>query len=139
MPRPRGRLHRAGSGALTGPGPKRDHRATPTKGDAVDWHELEKKKVSELREMAKEHAGLEGATGMHKDELVAVVAKELGIERPHLVAEGIDKTEIKKKIKVLRSEVADAIAAKNKGLIHKKRRQIHRLKRKIHRAAHLTH
>jgi hypothetical protein len=105
----------------------------------MDWHELEKKKVTELRERAKEHAGLEGTTGLSKDQLVEAVAKSLGIERPHLVATGIQKTEIKKKIQALRAEVVEAISAHDRALVKRKRRQIHRLKRKIHRAAHLTH
>jgi hypothetical protein len=105
----------------------------------MDWHELEKKKVTELREMAKEEAGVEGTTGLSKDQLVATLAKALGIERPHLVASGINKSDIKKKIKTLRVEVKQALEAKDRQLVRKKRRQIHRLKRRIHRAAHLTH
>ena len=105
----------------------------------MDWHDLTKKKVDELREMAKEKAGVEGTTGLHKDELVAIVAKTLGIEKPHRVAEGIDKTSIKKKIRALRVDVAAALEANDSALAKRKRRQIHRLNRRIRRAAHLTH
>ena len=105
----------------------------------MDWHELEKKKVTELREMAKEKTGVEGATGLSKAQLVEIVAEALGIERPHLVATGLDKMTIKKKIRLLKAEVAEAIAAKDRKATREKRRQIHRLKRRIHRAAHLTH
>jgi hypothetical protein len=105
----------------------------------MDWHELQKKKVDELREMAKDKADVTGASGMSKDQLVEVVAESLGIEKPHLVAEGIDKQSIKKKIRTLKAEVAEAIQAKDREAIRRKRRQIHRLKRRIHRAAHLTH
>ena len=105
----------------------------------MDWHELEKKKVTELREMAKEKVGLEGTTGLSKDKLVEVVAQAMGIERPHLVATGIKKGEIKRKIRTLRAEVQQALEAKDRETVRKKRRQIHRLKRRIHKAAHLTH
>jgi hypothetical protein len=105
----------------------------------MDWHELEKKKVDELREMAVEKAGVTGATGLHKDQLVEIVAEALGIEKPHLVVEGIDKTAIKRKIKVLKLELAEARENKDAKLAKAKRRHIHRLKRRIHKAAHLTH
>jgi len=105
----------------------------------MDWHELEKKKVTELRELAKEKAGVEGAVGLSKAQLVDVVAQAMGIEKPHLVAEGINKTRIKQKIKSLRSEVTTALQAQDHAMARQKRRQIHRLKRRIKRAAHLTH
>lgn len=104
----------------------------------MDWHELEKKKVTELRELAKEHANVEGAVGMSKEQLVETVAAALGIERPHLIATGINKTALKQKIRVLRSEVQQGIEAKDRQLVRRKRRQIHRLKRRIRRAAHLA-
>jgi hypothetical protein len=103
----------------------------------MDWHELEKKKVTELRELAKDKAGLEGTTGLHKDQLVEVVAEAMGIEKPHLVVEGINKGKIKKRIRALRSDVQAAIEAKDRTLTRRKRTQIRRLKRRIRRAAHL--
>lgn len=105
----------------------------------MDWHELAKKKVDELRKMAKEKAGVEGTAGLHKDQLVAVVAKAFGIERPHLVVEGVDRLAIKEKIRGLKSDLAQALSTKDSALVKKKRRQIHSLKRQIRRAAHLTH
>jgi hypothetical protein len=104
----------------------------------MDWHELAKKKVDELRELAKDKAGAEGTTGLHKDELVEIVAKALGIEKPHLIAEGINKRTIKQKIRTLRSDVTTALQAKDRAAVKRKRRQIHRLKRRIRRAAHLA-
>jgi hypothetical protein len=105
----------------------------------MDWHELEKKKVDELREMAKERAGAEGTSGLRKEQLVEIVAAALGIEKPHLVAEGIDKKAIKAKIRLLKSEVVSALEANDRPTVRRKRRQIHRLKRRIRQAAHLTH
>ena len=105
----------------------------------MDWHELAKKKVAELRKMAKEHANVEGTTGLLKEQLVEIVAKALNIEKPHLVVEGLDKLGIKQKIRALKVDVQAAIQAKDRKLVRRKRRQIHRLKRQIHKAAHLTH
>ncbi len=104
----------------------------------MDWHELEKKKVTELRELAKEHANVEGAVGLSKEKLVEIVAGALGIERPHLVATGINKSALKQKIRELKVEVQQGIEAKDRALVRRKRRQIHRLKRRIHRAAHFA-
>ena len=104
----------------------------------MDWHELQKKKVDELREMAKEHANVTGAVGLHKDELVEIVAGALGIEKPHLVVEGIDKKSVKKKIRAAKAELEGALAAKDRALVKRKRRQIHSLKRRMHKAAHLV-
>ena len=104
----------------------------------MDWHELMKKKVTELRDMAKAE-GMEGTSGLAKDKLVEALAKKLGIERPHLVAESTDKTTIKQKIRALRVDVVKALEAHDRKLAHDKRRRIHALKRQIRRAAHLTH
>ena len=57
----------------------------------MDWHTLEKKKVTELRDMAKEKTSLQGVSGMSKDQLVEELAKVLGIAKPHKVAEGQKK------------------------------------------------
>jgi lysophospholipase L1-like esterase len=104
----------------------------------MDWHELMKKKVTELREMARAK-GMEGTSGFAKEKLVEALAIELGIERPHLVVEGSDKLTIKRKIRALRAEIAKAIEAQDHRLAHEKRRRIHHLKRQIRRTAHLTH
>jgi hypothetical protein len=104
----------------------------------MDWHELMKKKVTELREMAKEQ-GVEGTIGLTKDKIVETLAHKLGIERPHLVAQAADKTIIKQKIRELRLHVVKALEEHDRRLAREKRRRIHALKRRIKRAAHLTH
>ncbi|MFN8178651.1 MAG: hypothetical protein U0167_12025 [bacterium] len=104
----------------------------------MDWHALMKKKVTELREMGKAQ-GLEGTTGLTKDKLVEALAAKLGIERPHLVAAGSDKTSIKQRIRALRVEVTKALEAKDSKLAHEKRRRIHYLKRHLRKTAHLAH
>ena len=103
----------------------------------MDWHELSKKKVTDLREIAKEK-GMVGATGYQKDELVSILAEHLGITRPHKVVDAADKAEIKAKIRELKVERAAALEAGDKEKLHQTRRQIHRLKRKVRKMAHLS-
>ena len=102
----------------------------------MDWHELSKKKVTELREMAQEQ-GMQGTSGLHKDQLLPVLAEMLGIERPHKVAEGAGKKEIKAKIRELKRERVAALEAGDREKLLLSRRKIHRLKRKARRMARL--
>jgi hypothetical protein len=105
----------------------------------VDWHDLHKMKVTELREMAKEKLALEGASGLHKDELVAKLAEAMGIPRPHKIVDAAGKTAIKQRIRALKAERDAALAAKDREALHRARRAIHAEKRKLHLMAHLTH
>ena len=105
----------------------------------MDWHDLQKMKVNELRELAQEKTTLEGLSGLHKAELVEKLAEAMGIPRPHKVVEGADKTAIKQRIRVLKSERDAAIAAHDRDRLRRVRRQIHAEKRRLHRMAHLTH
>jgi hypothetical protein len=104
----------------------------------MDWHELEKMKVTDLREMAKEKLEIKGVTALHKDELVEKLAHALGIERPHKVAVGGEKTKIKQQIRALKAQRVDALAAHDKDALHEARHEIHKLKRKLRKMARLT-
>jgi len=75
----------------------------------MDWHELEKTKVTQLREMAKEKLGLEGTIGMTKEHLVEALAKALNIEKPHKVVHGAQKTRVKQEIKALKAARMEAL------------------------------
>jgi hypothetical protein len=68
----------------------------------MDWHDLHKMKVTDLREMAKQKLAIEGASGLHKEELVAKLAEAMGIPRPHKVVDAEGKTAIKQRIRTLR-------------------------------------
>jgi len=103
----------------------------------MDWHELQKKKVTELREMASEQ-GHSGTSGLIKDQLVEWLADKLGIERPHKVVSGMDKAGIKAKIRELKTERQQALEAGDHAALKRARRKIHRLKRRIRRGAHLA-
>ncbi len=105
----------------------------------MDWHELEKMKVSELRDLAKEKAGLEAVSGLHKAELVEKLAEALGIPRPHKVVEGEGKAELKQRIQELKGRRTEALQARDREQLRRVRREIHGLKRRLRRMARLTH
>ncbi|MBU0741231.1 hypothetical protein KKG45_11470 [bacterium] len=106
----------------------------------MDWHELQKHKVADLRELMKEHLPeVTGITQMKKNELVELLAEKLGIERPHKVVTGLDKTSIKARLRDLKAKRQAALEAGDKTDLHRRRRQIHILKRKLRKAASLTH
>jgi hypothetical protein len=101
----------------------------------MDWHELEKMKVTDLREMAKDKTSLEGVVGMTKEHLVEELAKVLGIPKPHKVSVGREKSATKKQIRETQSKVAAALEQKNHVQAKLLRREIHHLKRKLRRQA----
>jgi hypothetical protein len=105
----------------------------------VDWHELNKKRVLDLRQMMKEHLPeVTGITQMKKEKLVELLADKLGIERPTKRVVGIDKKSVKAQIKQLKELRQAALKAGDHVELKKQRRSIHRLKRKLRRAAALS-
>ena len=106
----------------------------------MDWHELNKKRVADLRDMMKEHAPeVTGVMSMKKDVIVKHLAEALGIEEPHRVVEGIDKGAVKAAIKEHKALRQQALEAKDSAELRKQRRVIHGLKRKLRKAMSLTH
>jgi len=106
----------------------------------MDWHALEKMKVDDLREMAKEKTDLEGVTGLKKEDLVEALAAKLGIEKPHKVIEaGLGKRKIKAEIRALKEHRNSAVEAHDAKELKRVRRRIHGLKRKLRKLAHVTH
>lgn len=101
----------------------------------MNYHELEKTTVVRLREMLKEKdPDLKGISGMKKDQLVDLLADKLGVEKPHKVAVGIDKTSLKKKIREVKKVRDQAIAAKDREKMRQTREELHKLRRKLRRA-----
>lgn len=106
----------------------------------MDWHDLVKMKVTELRELAKEKTSLEGVSGLTKDKLVEAIAGELGIPRPHKVVEkGLGKRAIKAEVRALKVERDAAIAAGDRDALSRVRDRMRSRKRKLRRLAHVTH
>jgi len=106
----------------------------------MDWHELHKTRVVDLREMMKEHLpDVTGITQMKKDQLIELLADALEIKRPHKKIEaGLGKRAMKARIRELKGSRAAAVAAGDKTTLHRSRREIHRLKRRLRRLASLA-
>ncbi len=106
----------------------------------MDWKELEKMTIVKLREEAmKFPEEIKGVHGKSKAQLMDELAKQLGIEKPHVhFAEKVvhDKDDLKHKIRDLKVEREALIAAKDHKKLHETRRAIHKLKRQIRRIEH---
>ena len=104
----------------------------------MDWHAIEKMKVTDLRERAKEF-GAKATTGMKKEELVEFVAEHLGVEKPakaHHAHHGIlTKAQLKETIAALRQEHEAARAKKDRKSATRLRRRIHGFKRQMREAS----
>jgi len=102
------------------------------------WEELHKTPVKKLREIAEglgDQDELHGYSTMHKEELVPALCHVLGIEdHAHHEVVGVNKAAIKKRIRALKVERDEAIAAGDSVQLKRVRRKIHRLKRRIHKA-----
>jgi hypothetical protein len=105
----------------------------------MDWHELEKLKIDDLRTMAKEKDLVDAVAGLSKEELVAKLAESMGIPRPHRVVEGSEKAALKQRIRQLGSERDQAQADGDRDRARRARKEIHRQKRALRRMGHLTH
>jgi len=101
------------------------------------YDELKHKTVAQLREIAaeQEHEALQGYTQLNKEHLLEALCKALDIEmhKQTLVVD-IDKTGIKSKIKALKKDRDEMIAAGDHAALKKIRRQIHHQKRVLKRA-----
>lgn len=97
------------------------------------YAQLSNMTVAELREIAKglEREELRGFLTMHKEKLLPLLCKALGVEIPHHHVEGIDKTSIKQKIRELKVKREAALKSKNKDELHAIRQQIHKLRHEL--------
>jgi DNA-binding IclR family transcriptional regulator len=101
---------------------------------AYTFEELKSKTLADLREIAKElpDEAVQGYSQMNKDHLLPAVCKALGIDtHEHHVATGIDKSGIKKKIRMLKEQRDRALEAHDGETLKSVRRQIHHLNRQI--------
>jgi len=106
----------------------------------VEYHDLQKTRVADLREMVKEQLpDVEGVIGLKKEEIIDLLADHLGIEKPaKQIAAGLGKRKIKATIKELKVKRAAALEAKDAAELKKYRRLIHREKRKLRRMMQLS-
>ena len=101
---------------------------------AHTYEELKEMTVAQLRDVAKE-TDVRGYSSMHKEHLLHALCEALGIEEHvHHEVKGIDKASVKARIKQLKEERDEALAAKDRVRLKRVRRRIHRLKRRIHKA-----
>ena len=101
------------------------------------YDDIKHKTVAQLREIAKDidHEAVQGYTQLHKDQLIEAICKALGIEtHAHHEVVGVDKTAIKARIRQLKVERDEVLAAKDRKKLKPILRKIHRLKRQIHKA-----
>lgn len=96
---------------------------------------LDKMTVKELREIALQIEGLVGVHGMNKAELLEVIKEVRGIADSAKAKSSSSTKEIKKRIQELKVKRGEALAAKDKTMSARYRRQISRLKKKTRRAA----
>ena len=124
-------------------GPTEEEKAVEEKKDAAAPEKpLDKMTVKELREVAFKMGGIEGVTGMKKDQLLALIKKAKGIEdepakKRKKKPTKVDGTvaDLKQKIVALKKEKLEAQKAKDKTQIKVLRRRINRLKKKTRKAA----
>ncbi len=104
---------------------------------AYTYEELKEKTVAQLREIASglEDEAVRGYKTMRKADLLQAVCRALGVDtHEHHVVVGLDKTEIKARIRALKEKRDAALAARDQAELKRIRRNIRRLKRKIRRA-----
>lgn len=101
----------------------------------MDYRELSKMRVVDLRELAKEKTSLTGVSGLHKDELIDTLADALGIEKPHKVAELSNKASIKKQLRHLKAERLKALETKDREKLLSARKDLKKIRRKLQHAA----
>ena len=78
----------------------------------MDYHELRLMTVAQLRDVAKGIEALAGYTQMHKEPLLALICRELGIvTHEHHEVVGIDKSAVKARVRELKVERAAALEA----------------------------
>jgi hypothetical protein len=104
---------------------------------AHTYEELHKMTAVQLRTIAdglEENEDLKGHSTMHKEQLLPLLCKALGIEIPHHHVISQNKTEIKTKIRSLKTERDAAVAKKDYKKLETVRQEIHKLKRKLRKA-----
>jgi len=102
------------------------------------YEELRHMTVAQLREIAAgiEHDAVKGYTQLNKEHLIAAICRALNIDTfTHHHAEGADTSSMKSRIKALKKQRAEALAAHDHKRLKAVRREIHSLKVKLHRAA----
>ena len=102
--------------------------------DATQAKALEKMTVKDLREMAMEIPGIEGVSGMKKEELLVAIKEAKGIKDETIKKADASVAEIKKKIKAFKAQRQAALEGKDSKMATIYKRRISRLKKRSRRA-----
>ncbi len=102
------------------------------------YHDLKQKTVAELRKIASEfedQEAVKGYTQLNKEHLIELLCKAMGIDmHEHHVSKLANKSEIKRKIKMLKIERDKAIEAKDYKKLKQIRKEIKKCKNKLRAA-----
>ena len=96
------------------------------------YEQLKDMTVAQLREIAGgiQHDAVHGFSTMHKEKLLPAICQALGIEaHAHHHAVGINKVQLKARIKKLKADRDAALAKKDSEGQRAARKEIHKLKR----------
>jgi len=107
---------------------------------AYTFEELKKKTVAQLREIAHglESETVKGYSQLNKEHLLAAVCQALHVDmHAHRQVVGLNKSQIKAKIRMYKEKRNEALATQDHGQLKFFRQRIHELKRQIHRATTL--
>jgi hypothetical protein len=103
----------------------------------MDLKTLERMTVLKLREEALKIPDLSGVRGMAKEELIRALAAAHGIDLSQRARGGGAKTELKKQIRGLKAQIADAIREKRRPDVKRLRRRVKHLKSQTRHLAKL--
>jgi len=108
----------------------------------MEYKELHRKNVAELREIAKtQFPDIEGTSAMHKEKLLDVLCHRMGIDRHahHApVVAGVSLPELKKQVRALKAQKSQLQGPADRKARAKARKQIHRLKHKMRRLVEIA-
>jgi hypothetical protein len=101
----------------------------------MDLKTLERMTVVKLRDEALKIPDLSGVRGMSKEELIRALAKAHGFDLSGRRRGGGARTELKRQIRELRSQISELIRAKQSAGLKRLRRHVKRLKAQTRRLA----
>ena len=101
----------------------------------ITYEELQQRTVAELRAIAKgiDHEAVHGYTQMNKEQLLRSICRALDIEMHvhHHAADGFDKSAVKARMRLLKSERHQALDAQDYDRARAVRRELHVLNHRI--------
>lgn len=104
----------------------------------MDREALQKMTVAELREEAKKIPDAKGLSSMKKDDLVELIASHGGgtaAAAPQAAGGTLDKAGLKQRIRALKEQKREALAAQDRPRVTRCNREIHRCKRLLRKMA----